>query len=187
MRIPVQLLDLETKQPIAGGTVELRYIGPRFASDERWTDLTNEEGRVFFDVQPVVRRGYSPVLYGRAAGYENSSVYLDHALQTGREETVRVRQIRNRYGSLRLVTLEEAAGTDRVYVTFDVLDGPRAGETVRIPMYAIQRELLGVGQKFYLEQPLEKYESMFVQGDHNMAVTRLREAEVDEPYQPEPR
>jgi hypothetical protein len=96
-----------------------------------------------------------------------------------------LRSIRNRFGAVRVVDVVDQ-DAEYVLTTFEVLDGPRAGSRLRLPMFPVQRSMFPVGSKFYLRVPVDVLEkrrknspnSVFQTGDF------LRGAVRDEPYAP---
>jgi len=190
----VLVLDRETKIPIAGAKVLMVAKGVR-EDYESATVMTDTEGKATLKVA----RASLPMRFGDgyfAGGYLRSiEASFDGYKVGGVSEgpngfgtdtfVLELKPIRNRYGAVRVAQLADL-DEDRLLVTFDILDGPRAGTELVLPMFRVQRSLYQVGMKFYLEEPIESLEKDYAQlPSTSFAVTHyFREAVRDEAYAP---
>jgi hypothetical protein len=201
--IQARVLDAETGAPVAGAKVDLRYVPPRGGATVAAVATTDAAGNVLLDVPATWLTAEFGAAYFAGGFWRQLAVtapgYQDGGFSEGPQQGRFERQLnlleldrtppprRNNFGALRsLGNAPHPTKDGQIITTLELLDGPRAGATVRIPMWTGLEKWAGSGQKFYLKVPFEDVEAWYAtQGPDSIELkARLRIAILDEPYEP---
>lgn len=152
--------DAATSRPISGTSLQLLYLGPNGERIVAGEALSDQDGKAQLRVDSQTNRmrgsdwyfagGYMRMVEVRARGYErrvSPDGFFEGKTSPVLQLTLRLEPIRNHYGA-GLVTAEQADGAIRT-LTFDILDGPKAGQTISIPFRAPKELPPYLGKKLY--------------------------------------
>lgn len=189
------VLDAATEQPIPGAFLQLIYVGPNGEHVTACEAFTGQDGKAQLQAesQTIQMRGsdwyfaggYDRFIKARARGYlyqTSSEAFQDVKINQDTPLKLNLEPIRNRYGAA-LVRAEEAAGPIRT-LTFHVLDGPQAGETVSL-QFSMPKDLPScVGKKLYFLRSIKQIKDIAADDGAQYCDSEdlLGEALHDEPY-----
>lgn len=187
--------DTATSRPIPGASLQLLYVGPNGEQVMAGAALTDQDGKAQLrtDSQTIAMRGsdwyfaggYYRLVSARARGYEHrvsDEGFQKEKFDTGTPLQFSLSPVRNHYGA-GLVKAEQATGSVRT-LTFEILDGPRAGETISLPFHMPQELPSCLGKTLYFLRSIREIENR-VNDDGAQACdseTFFGEALRDEPY-----
>lgn len=202
--VKARVLDAESGAPVPGAKVTMRYVPPSGDSHSSGEYVTDAEGKVTMDL-PTQRLpsgfgavyfagGYWRALHVEAKGYEEASFpegphygLFERQFSQLSLKRSKAPPPRNQFGAVRSLGVTRFPGdSKRIFVDFELLEGPRAGTRFRVPMFAIQRDWFKPGTRFYLKRSLEEVEEWVVGKGKDGVLHQyfLRDAEEDEPYDP---
>lgn len=198
-RIPAEtyrvlVVDRETELPITGAQVRMVFAGVSrsFATTPVVTDARGEATLVVPEQMLPLRfgegyfaGGYLRQVTSNKEGYETAS-YTEGPNGFAKQQLViKQKAVRNRFGSVRFSSSADL-DTERVLATFDVLDGPRAGTKLLLPVFRLQADAHFMGRKYYLLRPVSTYEDEYARspGTAFSLTNEFRSAAHDEPYSP---